>query len=73
MIHKYYEVLCDYCGATINHYPERKPTNELLKRQGVTITATKQFCSEECYANYNHDRQQRQYLNLHPDGRINRE
>lgn len=70
MIHKYYEVLCDYCGRTINHYPDKKPTNENLKKDGIVITKTKQFCCEQCYADWNHDLWQQKYLNLHPDGKI---
>lgn len=70
MIYRYFEVRCDYCGRTINHYPQRKPDNEVLCRDGIVHTSTRQFCSEECYANWNHDRQARQYWNLLQRGRI---
>lgn len=70
MIHKYYEVLCDYCGRTINHYPDRKPNNEKLRKDGIFITATKQFCNEICWGEWNHDRQEHQYMNLKQKGRI---
>lgn len=64
MIHRYYEVCCDYCGNTINHYPFRKPSNDLLRKDGIVHTSTRQFCSPECYDNWNHYRQARQYMNL---------
>lgn len=48
----YYEVRCDYCGSTINHYPNHKPDNEELRKDGILHTRTKQFCSEECYELY---------------------
>ena len=73
MIQRWYEVTCDYCGCGINHYAVRKPTKEMLEADGAVCTATKQFCSDECYANWQHDRQERQYTNLHPDGRIHNE
>lgn len=70
MIYRYFEVRCDYCGRTINHYPQRKPDNEVLRKDGIVHTRTKQFCSDECYANWNHDRQAKQYCNLRQHGRI---
>lgn len=70
MIHKYFEVLCDYCGGTVNHYPERKPDNETLRKDGIVHTRTKQFCSDACYADWLHDKQERQYINLRQRGRI---
>lgn len=71
MIYRYYELRCDYCGCVINHYPIRKPDNELLRKEGILHTSTKQFCSDECFANWNHDRQAKQYFNLRQQGRIN--
>lgn len=70
MIEKYYEVRCDYCGNVINHYPKNKPTRENIEDCGAICTATKHLCSSECFANWNHDRQERQYLNLKQNGRI---
>lgn len=73
MIERCYEVSCDYCGRTLNHYIKKRPSNELLRQDGFVTTPTKQFCDEECWGSWNHDRKQRQYLNIHPDGRIHRE
>lgn len=70
MIQKWYEVTCDYCGAGINHYIGCRPTRKMLEGDGVVCTATKQFCGEICRDEWNHDRQLRQYMNLHPNGRI---
>ena len=70
MIAKWYEVTCDYCGFAMNHYPGRKPTPEELRSDGFICTSTKQFCSEECFANWNHDRQEKQYLNLKQNGKL---
>ena len=70
MIQKWYEVTCDYCGAGINHYIGSRPTREMLEADGAVCTATKHFCSETCWGEWNHDCQQRQYQNLQPDGRI---
>ena len=52
MIHKYYEVICDYCGDTIDHYPERKPSNNVLFKDGIIHSKTKQFCCRDCYVNW---------------------
>ena len=73
MIKKFYEVTCDYCGVGINHYAVRKPSNSMLEKDGAVCTATKQFCSDQCFANWQHDHPERRYLNLHPDGKIHRE
>lgn len=37
MIKKWYEVSCDLCGRTINHYIRLKPTPTDLRRQGIKI------------------------------------
>ena len=72
MIEKFYEVRCDYCGRVINHYPKIRPTRSKIEKIiGVRCTATKHFCSDECFANWNHDRQATQYWNLKQKGRIN--
>lgn len=71
MIQRWYEVTCDYCGCGINHYAVGKPTREMLEEDGIVCTATKQFCSDECYANWQHDRLERQHMNLYPNGLIN--
>lgn len=70
MIEKYYEVRCDYCNRVISHYPKIRPTRKDVEMYGARCTATKHFCSEECYANWNHDRQAKQYWNLRQHGRI---
>lgn len=70
MIRKLYEVTCDYCGRTINHYIGKKPSKELLERDGAVITATKQFCCDACYADYKHDLDEKRYLNINPSGHI---
>lgn len=49
MIEKWYEVTCDQCGIAMNHYPGRKPDNKELSSDGFIVTATKQFCCQECY------------------------
>ena len=69
MIKRWYEITCDYCGAAINHFPY-KPTNDELEADGCVCTKTKHFCNDVCFGYWNHDRQEKQYLNLHPDGRI---
>ena len=33
----------------MNHYPGRKPDNKELSSDGFIVTATKQFCCQECY------------------------
>lgn len=73
MIARWYEVTCDYCGAVINHYAVRKPSNEMLEEDGAICTATKQFCDDKCYADWQHEIQSRRYTNLHPDGKIHRD
>ena len=70
MIEKWYEVTCDYCGAAINHYVKCKPTTEVMESDGIVCTAAKQFCSDECYANWNHDKQATQYFNLKQNGKL---
>lgn len=69
MIQKYYEVSCDYCGRSIYHFLH-KPSRKELEDMGCVTTPTKQFCSDICYAEYNHDLCQQRYLNIHPDGKI---
>lgn len=73
MIQKLYEVTCDYCGDVINLYIGRKPSRNELEADRTICTATKQFCSDHCFASWQHDQQVRSYLNLHPDGKIHRE
>ena len=73
MIQKWYEVTCDYCGEVINHYIGKKPSNEEIQADGGVTTATKQFCCEECFGDWNHYRQERQYGNLRQNGRIHNE
>ena len=73
MIEPFYEVTCDYCGRVINHYPRKRPSADVLKKDGIVVTATKHFCSSICYADWNHSLWERRYLNLHPDGRIHHE
>lgn len=70
MITKIYEVTCDYCGTCLNHYIGKKPTMIELRDDGFVVTATKVFCNERCWGDWNHDCQERRYLNLHPDGSI---
>lgn len=70
MIQKLYEVYCDYCGNCLNHYMGRKPTRQELINDGFFCTATKQFCNEMCWGDYNHDLQQTRYLNIRTDGKI---
>ena len=52
MIKKWYEVCCDYCGKTIQHYPRKRPSDDELRKDGAVPTRTKQFCSYECYTNW---------------------
>ena len=73
MMEKWYELTCDYCGARINYYFGRRPSRAELEADGVYCTATKHFCNEKCWSDWNHDRQQKQYLNIHPDGKIHNE
>lgn len=73
MMTRIYEVTCDYCGRTINHYIGKKPSRELLRSDGAVTTSTKQFCCEGCMADYNHDMWQKRYLNINPSGNIHRE
>lgn len=70
MIEKWYEVSCDYCGHVINHYINIRPPKEMLEEDGAICTATKQFCSNECFANWQHDKQAKQYLNLKQNGKL---
>lgn len=73
MIKKWYEVSCDYCGKTIQHYPRKRPSADELRKDGAVPTRTKQFCSYECFADWQHDRQEKQYLNLRQHGKIHNE
>lgn len=73
MIQLVYEVYCDYCGRALNHYIGKRPTTLQLLHDGFTCTATKTFCNNACYGDWNHDLLQKRYLNLHPDGRIHRD
>ena len=70
MIEKFYEVRCDFCDSVINHYPNNRPTRKNIEAYGGVCTATKHFCSDVCYANWKHDCQERQYMNLKQNGRI---
>ena len=69
MIKRYYKVYCDYCGDLLAEF-DHKPTREELKRKCLTSTATKVFCSTQCFGDWNHDLQQTRYLNLEQKGRI---
>lgn len=73
MIVKFYEVRCDYCDRTINHYPRVKPSLDILRRDGIICTQTKTFCSQQCYDDWNHNRQEKQYMNLRQNGKIHNE
>lgn len=64
MIRKWYEVSCDFCGATIDHYPLKRPTREQIEKSGGKTSATKQFCCEECWGQWNHEKQYSQWSNL---------
>ncbi len=70
MITCFYEVRCDFCNRVINRYPIYRPDNKVLSKDGILCTPTKQFCSEECYDYWNHNRQENQYWNLRQHGRI---
>lgn len=71
MITKWYKVTCDYCGRSIGgHYIACKPTKEEIQLDGGICTATKQFCSDECYGEWRHNAQERRYMNLQQNGRI---
>lgn len=48
MIEKVYEVSCDNCGTTINHYIGNRPTKDELKSHGVKFYKGKLFCCDEC-------------------------
>lgn len=74
MVYRYYDVCCDYCKRIITTIPDKKPNYDVLLKHCYAVTRTKQFCSDECFANWNHDRQAKQYWNLKQRGRIhNRE
>lgn len=73
MILKWFEVTCDYCGHTIIRYPRKRPIDDTLRKDGAVLTRTKQFCSDVCFANWNHDRQTQQYCNLRQQGKIHNE
>lgn len=70
MIVKFYEVRCDYCGKVINHYPLKKPSRNVLDGDGVICSATKNFCSIDCYGLYLQNRREKQYMNLKQNGVI---
>lgn len=70
MIYRFYDVYCDYCGRLIHTYADREPNNEDLKMDVSVVTSKRQFCSERCYDDWNHDRQSKQYSNLRQNGRI---
>lgn len=72
MIQKWYKVTCDYCGCVINHYIGKKPTKGELEADGALCSASKQFCNDKCFACWQHDMQEKRYLNLHHDGKIHR-
>lgn len=52
MLEKWYELSCDYCGGAINHYPDRKPSKELLKKDCAVVSGDKHFCTQGCYEQY---------------------
>lgn len=64
MLEKWYELSCDYCGTCINHYIGRRPSREELEADGVYCTATKHFCCETCWSEWNHYRKPKQYINI---------
>lgn len=70
MVQKWYEVTCDYCGRCLNHYIGKKPTKNELINDGFSCTSTKVFCDEACFAYWNHDKQERQFFNINPSGKI---
>lgn len=72
MVQKWYEVTCDYCGVAINHYIGIRPTRKMLEDDGVVCTPTKQFCNEICWGEWNHDNQEKRYLNLRQKGKYNK-
>ena len=50
MIKKIYGVVCDHCCWTINHYYNRCPPREVLKRDGCVIKNGKHYhleCAKE--------------------------
>lgn len=63
MITKYYEISCDYCGATIIHL-QYKPSIKNLQDIGCICTKTKIFCNTTCYSNYYHDLKIKRVCNL---------
>ena len=63
MIKRWYEVSCDYCRAAITHVPYRPDETELAEL-GCLFIGRKVFCTEECKANYSHDHDIKQRLNL---------
>lgn len=70
MIEKWYEITCDYCGTAITNYIGKKPTTEEMKNDGIICTATMQFCSDMCFADWKHEKATRQYFNLKQNGKL---
>lgn len=69
MIKRYWKVYCDYCGDELAEF-DHKPTRKELEQKNLFCTATKVFCSAQCYDDWNHDLQETRYLNLKQKGRI---
>ena len=70
MLQKWYELTCDYCGTSINHYIGRKPSLKDLTADGVVTTGSKHFCSEKCCGEFQHDLDKKRYCNLKQNGRL---
>lgn len=71
MIRRQYKVYCDYCENLLAEFHQR-PTRDELEKKGFYCTATKVFCSSQCYGDWNHDLQETRYLNLKQKGVINK-
>lgn len=68
-IKKYWLCSCDYCGTLIASF-DHKPSREDLSQKKIFLTATKVFCSENCWGDWQHDLQQIRYLNINKNGKI---
>jgi hypothetical protein len=52
MIDKYYEVVCDNCGAAIGHYKgTKKDAVAGARKHGAKICGDKQYCDARCKSN----------------------
>lgn len=49
MLTKWWELTCDYCGATMNHYIGNKPSNDELIQDGFYVSGSKHYCNINCY------------------------